>query len=240
MKKLLLSLTVILSVAVVAQAQFGWKNAIRGEGESIKRTIDLDRIDGVRSGFAANIYLTQGNRQSIEIEGQENILDNLIFDLENGILKIKTDRQVRNHDPVSIHITLSSLREVSVAGSGNIKTMNHFDGLEDLKLKISGSGNIVLDVDAENVDVRISGSGNMDLSGQASDLEVGIAGSGNLKAYELRAESSTIHIAGSGTANVHVQSELDARIAGSGDINYRGGASVNSKISGSGSVRSAR
>jgi len=209
----------LLFLSISLSAQWGWGSGIRGEGPVVTKTIDLENIDGLSLGVPGNVYLMKGNKQKIEIKSQKNIIDNIERTVRNGIWKIEFDKNVRNVNKLDIYITLSSFRELAIAGSGSIIGEDAFN-VGDLEVSISGSGEI-------------------DLEGTAKDLEVSVAGSGDINLKNLEAENCEVSISGSGDCEVNVSERLDVNIAGSGDVKYKGDpAKVKSSIAGSGDVRS--
>ncbi|NND31109.1 MAG: DUF2807 domain-containing protein [Saprospiraceae bacterium] len=220
-------------------AQNFWKRNITGEGPIITRELNLKNFDGVHNGYACDVYLSQGEDYKVLVEGQENIIDNLKFDIEDRTLKIKYDRMVRRASKVKIYITMPNLREIALSGSGNMKTTNHFGNSNNLRVSLSGSGNVYLDIASRSIDARMSGSGSLKFAGASDDLEISISGSGNLDAEDLKTGECSISISGSGNASVYVSDRLEAKVSGSGKVRYRGDvAQVHSNVSGSGSVRS--
>jgi hypothetical protein len=135
-----------------------------------------------------------------------------------------------------VNITLPGFEEVGLSGSGSIRSTGKFSGLNELNLRVSGSGNINLEYDAQSTDLSLSGSGELDLAGSSKSLEIAISGSGDVKAPELVTDDCQIHISGSGDAFVHADKNLETHISGSGDVVYSGTASITSRISGSGDV----
>lgn len=239
MKIVILSLALFVLIHPGINAQNFWKSPIRGEGPIVEKTVSLPVFEGIRSGFSCDIYLTQGDQQSIRLEGQQNILDNLNLEVEGGILKIKYDRMVKKAEPVKIYITMSELVLASLSGSGTLVTTNHFRNLGDLDISVSGSGDVRLEVDARDIEMSVSGSGDITLDGSAEDLDISISGSGGVDSRDLAARSCDVSISGSGNATIYVKEVLDAKVSGSGNIRYRGDvAKLYSRVSGSGSVRS--
>ena len=108
-----------------------------------------------------------------------------------------------------------------------------------MALSISGSSDAQLNgLDTEQLRVAITGSGDVSASGKAGKFNLSIAGSGSVQARELAAADVEISIAGSGDARVHADKTLAVSIAGSGDVEYGGAAAITrSRIAGSGSVR---
>jgi len=215
-----------------------FSQSISGHGDVVKEEIQLETIKGVKLGFSGDIILTQGSPQKIIMEGQKNILDNIKREVNDGIWRVNFDKGVRDAKPVKIYITLATLEEAGVSGSGNIMSTNTFQNLGDLEIGVSGSGGVDLSVNARNVETGISGSGDIALNGSANSLEVSISGSGNVTGSELRTSDCEVSISGSGDATIHCTSSIESSISGSGDVRYKGDASkVKASISGSGDVK---
>lgn len=217
-------------------AQDWWKKGITGEGPVVERDLELADFDAIRLSTNGKVYLRQGNQQSVRVKGQQNIIDNLKKEVNDGSWKISFERPVRRHAELAIYITMPSLRHVGVSGSGSIIGESKFTGLGDLKTHISGSGRLELEAESRNLSSHISGSGSMRLAGSTGQYDIHISGSGKVYAYDLDSSDCEVHISGSGDCEVQVQESLEVRISGSGDVFYRGRPRVTSRISGSGDV----
>jgi hypothetical protein len=139
---------------------------------------------------------------------------------------------------LNIYITIETLNQIRISGSSELICNNHFNNLNDLELRISGSGRMSLDADVRNINSDISGSGGLFMKGTADQVDFSISGSGSVNAYELMVVKANVRISGSGGIEINVQDKLDAHISGSGNVRYMGDPKVNSSVSGSGSVRS--
>ena len=109
---------------------------------------------------------------------------------------------------------------------------------EKLDIVLSGSGDFDLaQIQYGDVKVGISGSGNVGVGGSTEKVELTLSGSGDLKAKDLKAQSVRCRISGSGNVACFATQELDALVSGSGDVRYSGSpASVKKRVSGSGRV----
>ncbi len=223
---------------VCASCTMAQKNQLEGEGGRVERTIDLPSIDGIGLAINANVYLSQGQPQSVRMVGQENVLNNIESDVSGGTWEIGFDKGMYNYERVDIYITLSDLEEISLASSGNIKGETPFKGLDDLKINIAASGDVELDVEADDLEFNSAASGTGHLSGSAEQIEVNIAGSGKLKGFDLQVNSCTTNIAGSGNCEISVSESIYANIVGSGDVIYSGNPNkVQSNSLGSGKLK---
>ncbi len=223
---------ILLSIPAQSQVM-----GIKGEGPVVTQTITLEALKGIKLAIAGDVILTQGNTQKIEMEGQKNILDNIKRDVKNGVWGIAFDENVRESKQVTIRITLATLEQISLSGSGEISSTNTFSGLTNLDMNLAGSGEIHLAYQAQKSEVNLSGSGEVELSGSSKQFSIKLSGSGEVSAADLKTDTCEVHISGSGDANVHATYQLNSIISGSGDVQYSGSPSVNAKISGSGEVK---
>lgn len=236
MKNTLLLVAITLFTFSGIQAQNWWKNGIKGEGPVVRKKININNFDGFTLTTTGNVYIKQGNTQSVEVETHQNLIDILETNVDNKHWKIKFDRSVRNYQKLNFYITVPTLTSANISGSGDITTEGQFTGLGDLKVGISGSGDIKLDVQAQTVNTRISGSGDIALKGKANNLEVGISGSGDIRAYDMVVDNCKISISGSGDVKVHANEELYVRSSGSGDVFYKGRPRIETRVSGSSDI----
>ncbi len=212
---------------------------VKADGAIVNEVINMASFDAIDLKIAGKVYIRQGNEQRVEIEAPRRLIDEMEFDVRNGEWEIETDRCVRyDSRDLKIFITLPNFTSVAISGSGDIISENTLV-IGDLNLRISGSGNIDLAVDADDINTLISGSGDVFLEGSADVLDLIISGSGDFRGFNLLANAAKILISGSGDVEVNVDDTLDVRITGSGDVRYKGTPAINTQISGSGKVINA-
>lgn len=246
MKKLSFLLIAFVSVINFLSAQddnwntSGWGGKkVKGEGQTVTETRNVTGFKGFESGIAADVYLKQGSTFKVTVEGQKNILDLMRTELRGDMLKISFEKgySLQYRQALKIYIEAPSFEYLSMAGSGNVKAQNALSGAK-IKISISGSGDFDLDnIKFENVDFHVSGSGNIKVNGDAQNVGFHVSGSGDIKASDLKAQAVTCRVSGSGNINCNATKSLDALVSGSGDIRYKGKPeTVKSKVSGSGDI----
>ena len=211
---------------------------IRGNGNNVSRELNLPDFTGVDLDISAEVIITQGDNFEVTVEGESNIIAELETNVRNGIWEIDFDRCVRNHDDLTIFITMPRVRSLSISGSGIITSTNIME-VDDIDLSISGSGKIDVGLDADDIFSRISGSGRVVLEGESNSIEHTVSGSGDLFAFLLKTRDADIRVSGSGNSEVNVSDNLNVRISGSGDVYYRGKPQVEVSVSGSGKLVNA-
>ncbi|MDX1939695.1 MAG: head GIN domain-containing protein [Saprospiraceae bacterium] len=212
---------------------------VDADGAIVNEVINMASFDAIDLRIAGKVYIRQGNQQRVEIEAPQRLIDEMEFDVRGGEWEIKTDRCVRyDNDDLIIYITLPKISSLKISGSGDIISENTLE-VEDLDLRISGSGSIDAAIEADDIDATISGSGDIYLEGRADVLNFVISGSGDFRGFNLLVNAAKITISGSGDVEVSVVDALDVKIFGSGDVYYKGTPTINTQISGSGKVINA-
>lgn len=209
---------------------------------SQKRTVDVGSFSELSLGISGTVYLRQRNDEKVEIECDDDIFEEIEFEMRGDKLVIKKDGNWNwgsgwRRSEVDIYVTMRSIEALSVSGSGLIESDEKLE-TEDLELSVSGSGNMELDLASDELDLRISGSGSIRLNGTAEEAEAKISGSGRIKAEDLTVKVFAARISGSGSCYITATDEIDASISGSGSVYYAGDPKrINSNSSGSGKVK---
>lgn len=210
-------------------------NCVDGDGPWETRTLDIETFKSVKLSMSLDVYITQGDEFSVEVEGKADIIDELELDVHGNTWEIETDRCVRDIGNMKVYITMPDIESLSIPGSGDIFGENEFV-VDDIELRISGSGDMDLVLDAENVDATIPGSGEIWLEGSSQILDLHISGSGDFNGFNFICNDVEVRISGSGDARVHAIDNLYANISGSGDVYYKGDPDIDYNISGSGDI----
>lgn len=226
-----------------------------GQGSVVDSTFVVPTFTGFDLQINGNVYLRQGDQQSVRVVGQPNMLEKLNLSVGNQVWDIDLQGCVRNYEPLEVYITIPEVDYVRVSGSGNVQADSVLR-IDDGEIVLSGSGNIRLPLDADfvystitgsgNIDLdllvatkletRITGSGNYFLQGEVPIHQTEIVGSGNMRGFDLATTETDVKISGSGDAEVFVSDTLNIDISGSGDVAYKGNPSLGVKVTGSGRV----
>jgi hypothetical protein len=210
-----------------------------GRGPVVTRELILPDFHSLELSGSGNVFLTQGDEQSVVVEGQENIIDLLDLKIVNGSWKIRFNQNVGRHQELNFHITIPQIRKLAIAGSGSIVANNTIYA-DDLYFKIAGSGDVDADVEVVRVFVDVAGSGDINLTGNAEKGSYKIAGSGDIHSFGLFTNRTSAQISGSGNVETTVVNYLNVQIAGSGNVYYKGDPSIDVSIAGSGKLKKVK
>ena len=212
-------------------------SCVRGKGDVVSKTFDVESFSGIANNIDADIHITQAPTQSVEIVAQQNIIKNISLEVTDGILKIKFKKNAGHYDPININISIPTLSSLSLNGSGNMNTTNTFGSCGTVSITLSGSGNINASLNSNaKTYSTISGSGNITLTGNSPNQDITISGSGNVHAFPFKTYNSVVNISGSGDCELTADSTLNVTIRGSGNVYYKGHPVISSTITGSGTI----
>jgi hypothetical protein len=214
------------------------QNRVKGNGKVItekRTTAGYDEINV--SGFF-DVVLISGTEGAISIQGEENLLPYIKVEVDGNILKIYTEKNINIDTKKDIVLTVpfKQISFVSLSGSGDVMSKNTIVS-PTFKAKLSGSGDLTLDVKTTDFEANLSGSGDVVLTGNSDSFTSKISGSGDVDALNLETKKANLTISGSGDMKVNCSESLYARVSGSGDIEYKGDPKIkDTKVNGSGEI----
>jgi hypothetical protein len=226
-------------ISMVSDNSFYVGPGERGSGKVIAETRDVSNFNSIKVDYPAQVTVSQGAKESVKIEAEDNLLPNLQTRVRGDTLeifyKVQDDKHVNPTKPVKITIVVKELKDVDFESAGDLT----LEGIkaDDLNVSVSGAGNLkVNDLVAKKFSVDLSGAGNMSAAGEADEFTLTISGFGSFNGKELHNKTASVNLSGAGSATVWVDDELDANISGLGSINYYGSPAVTKQVSGAGGV----
>jgi len=245
-------------LAVLFAPNFGWNTPQNwgishfnigsdfGGGVAGSRVIASDKREvapftSIDLHYPAVVTIKQGEKDTVTVETDDNLLPQLTTKVSNGVLVIDNNnpvwsQRVNPSDKVLIRITVRDLHEVDFPSAGEVT----IEGIksDNLKLYVSGAGSIsMLRLDLGKLDVQLSGAGSINAAGSADSLKLVISGAGSYNGPDLKVNIADVNISGVGSAGIWVLDDLTVNISGVGSINYYGNpATIQKNVSGLGKV----
>ncbi len=191
---------------------------IVGSGIIVSETRALPDFHGVDVSIGEfDIEITQTGTQSVRIETDDNIIDEIWTYVSGGVLIIETQANYDTDHNVRIFIDMIDVRSLRVTGVGSLSASG-----------LSTSGDLT---------VAKTGVGGMTLSGVADTYHATTTGVGGIDAGALRTRTASIHLGGTGDCRITVTEVLNGTISGQGNIYYAGNPPVvNATVTGYGAL----
>lgn len=242
----LASALLVLAIAMTACATPFQPRLVRGSGNVVEEDREVSGFDKISMAGAGQIIITQGDRESLSIETDDNLLEYISTEVRGNTLEIDFTKDIilssgaRNSLQPSagfiFRISVIDLEMISVSGAADIESEKI--KTDRFEVNFSGAGDIkVDDLNASQLTVNLSGAGNIDLAGKVETQRVNLSGLGRYGAFDLESQDASVIISGAGDAELWATETLEVVISGAGNVDYYGDPSVNPEISGLGRLQ---
>lgn len=210
--KLLLPLTTLLVINFSLEAQ-----------ERINKNISGFNAIQVSSGI--DLYLSQSGKESVEIEADEDILDEVIVEMRNNTLTIKIERDFldwfRSSGPIKAFVSFKDLQEIHISGGSDLEGQGALK-FDKLQMTSSGGSDIKISLRANELDISSSGGSDVVLAGYAAYFEGSASGGSDIEAKDMDTDVANLSSSGGSDIQISVNRKLIANASGGSDIIYHG------------------
>jgi len=228
MKKILF-ITLIASVTAFStlQAQKHDKSTprIEGSGNVITRDVAVQSFDELSASGIFNVLLTQGNKEQVKIEADDNLQDLFEVKTEGSklIIRMKKDSNINTKKTLKVYVTFRTLKNMELKMVGNVSSAENLS-FQDLKIKNSSVGSVDLRMTANTVNVDNESVGNVKLNGKADNAVIKNNGVGSIQAAGFVVQKMDIDNNGVGHAEVNAEKELKVKDSFLGKVSNKGNA----------------
>lgn len=226
-KTFLITASAFLLFAVAVHAQ---KNeTIEGNGKLVTRTVAVQSFDALKASGVYELKLTQGNKEEVKIEADENLQD--YFTVRNEGAKLVIDMKRMEHknlnakNKMRVFITFRKLKDLELSTVGNVSADTPLS-FDEVRVNNQSVGKVNLNLTANKFNLDNKSVGNVKLSGSAQAAVVKNTGVGNLSAGSFVVQTMDIENTGVGSAEVNAEKELKVKDSFLGKVRNRGAASA--------------
>lgn len=177
----------------------------------------------VSSGI--DVYLSQGTNESVEIDADEDIIDEVIIEKKNNTLIIKVDRSFMSwftsSGSIKAYVKFKDLEEIQISGGSDLRGEGALK-FDKIRMNASGGSDIKISLKANELNVQSSGGSDIELIGYSAYFEGSASGGSDIKGKDLETEVANISSSGGSDAHISVSRKLVASASGGSDIYYYG------------------
>lgn len=214
-----------ICLALIATTAYAQK--VKGNGNVVQEERPIESFSAIEVGGVLNVYLEQGDTESLTIEADENLLD--IIETENRgntlVVRLKKGIELKKAEEKNVYITLRSIDKLDIGGVVNVKTTTPI-AVEQLDLNIGGVSSTDLELRCERLEAKADMVGSLVLRGKVQEANIKNGGVGSLDALDLVVDRLKIKNSGVGSAKVYAQDEISINSSGIGSVRYKGDAEV--------------
>jgi len=209
----------------------------KGNGNVTTQERQVSDFDAIKVGCAIRLYISQGDKQSVKVETDENLQSRITTKVTNGTLNLSCDN-VNNATKMDVYVTAVKLTKLDASGASKVIGDNpiksdvfglYISGAAKVNMNLetgifnnetSGAANSTITLTAQTATTEVSGAANFALKGTAEKHKTEVSGAGNLKAMEFVTDYTDAEVSGAGNASVMARKQLKADLSGAGNLTY--------------------
>jgi len=227
MRKVISIACSILLLATTVFSQKDKETKIEGSGNVITKDVTIQPFDQLEANGVFNVVLTQGNKESLKIEAEDNL--QALFEIKNEGSKLMVDMKKDSHfnskKKMTVYITFKNLKSMDLKMVGNVSSEGNLN-FSDLSLANKSVGSVDLALNAQKLDINNKSVGNLRLSGKAENAIIRSNSVGAIKASDLLVQTMDIDNDGVGSAEVNAVKELKVKDSFLGKVKNAGSATA--------------
>ena len=234
MRKNLFLLLAITAFSFSMQAQkndkYDDKDRIEGSGNVITKDIAIKSFDELDASGIFNLQLSQGDKETIRIEADDNLMDLFTVENEGSTLKIsmKKNSSFNSKKHLKVYVTFKTLKSMNLSMVGGTSSDEKLK-FADLKLKNQSVGSVSLNMTLQTLNLENQSVGSVKLEGSADNAVVKNNSVGSINAGNFVVQKMDIENNGVGSATVNAEKELKYSDSFLGKVSNRGNATVKKK-----------
>ena len=234
MRKNLFLMLAITAMSFTTMAQnnhkYDDKDRIEGSGNVITKDISVKSFDELDASGVFNLQLSQGDKETLRIEADDNLMDLFIIENEGSTLKIKMKKNsnFNSKKQLKVYITFRNLKSMNLGMVGGTSSDDKLK-FTDLKLKNQSVGSVSLNMTLQTLNMENQSVGSVKLEGSAENAIVKNNSVGSINAGNFVVQKMDIENNGVGSATVNAEKELKYSDSFLGKVSNRGNATVKKK-----------
>ena len=213
-----------------------FRETVYGNGNVVSEDREAGSFDRLKVSSGIDVFITQGDMESIKVVADENILEYISTDIYDNTLTVKTTAIIRKAKSKEVHLVYKKLSDIDISSAGDVEGTNLMKA-DELHLDLSSAGDLDLEVEASRITCNISSAGDARLSGKVDELDADLSSAGDLYAFDLFARKARVSASSAGNAGISASEEVDLNASSAGDIYYTGDPkTINVNRSSAGSI----
>ena len=229
MRKNVAALALAAIISLTGWAQKSNRETLEGNGNLVTREVAVSSFNELKASGVYELKLSQGNKEGVKIEADENLQD--LFQVKNEGNRLVIDmkklenKNLKTKNKMRVYVTFKNLKQLELSTVGNVSSEQRLS-FDDLELRTKSVGNVDLNFTANKVDLDNKSVGEVKLSGQAQNAVFVNKGVGSLKASDFVVQTLDIDNSGVGSAEVNATKTLKVKDSMLGKVKNKGTATA--------------
>jgi hypothetical protein len=230
MTKLFSAIFFVTAFASTVLAQEKTKKTLEDNGNLVTRDIPIQSFNELKASGIYELKLSQGNKESVKIEADENLQELFIVRNDGARLIIETKKMednvnIKSKNKMRVYVTFKNLKDLELSTIGTVQSDEQLS-FNDLQFKNKGVGSVNLSLTANRLHLENKSVGEVTLTGKAESTVLKNNGVGSVNAGNFVVQTMDIDNSGIGNVEVNAAKQLKVKDNWLGKVNNKGAAPV--------------
>ncbi|MEE9407965.1 MAG: head GIN domain-containing protein [Polaribacter sp.] len=198
-----------------------------------------ENFTGIKVSTGIDLYITQGSKNQITVEADENLHDIIMTEVEDGVLKVYSKKSIWKSKARKVHVTIKNL-DLLRATSGSDVYAKDAIKTDEISITATSGADIRISVNAVSVETNSTSGSDIEISGTTTNHASNATSGSSIDAYALESKNTLAKATSGADINIHASEKLEAKATSGGDIDFKGNPKKITKKSSSGGSISAK
>ena len=190
----------------------------------------------IKVSTGLDLYLSQGTKNKVTLEADENLHDIIITEVNDGVLKIYSEKNIWQAKARKVYVTVKNLEGLTATSGSDVYTEDVLK-VETIKVSATSGADIRIALDADTVETSATSGSDIRISGTANNHKSRANSGASIEAYKLISKNATVNVSSGADINIYASESINAKASSGGDIDFKGNPrEINKKSSSGGSV----
>ena len=197
-------------------------NGIKGDRNVVteNRKITED-FTAIRTSTGLDVNITQENQNAVIVEADENLQNLIVTEVENGVLKIYSEKNIWSAKSKKVHVSIKTLNSLKASSGSDVRTVKKIQS-EEISIGASSGASVRMNVVANSIATNTSSGATIRVSGSADNHAAKASSGSSIKAYDLISKNVIVNVSSGANIDIHASKYIEARASSGGAIAYNG------------------
>jgi Putative auto-transporter adhesin, head GIN domain len=211
-------MALLFSSCVHTSMNFG--DRIKGSGNITTETRNISQdFTKIEVSNGIKVIIEQSNHKSITVETDDNLQENIITKIENGVLKIEANESYNATETPVVNVKLPVINGLKTDSGSEITSQNVLI-TENLEAKASSGSEITIEVEADFIKIESESGSHVEANGKALKLETYSSSGSEIDAENLLTNEIIAKSESGSSTSTHPIVKLEAKASSGSSISY--------------------
>jgi len=230
-------IAILCITTLFAACNVDMMNRVNGDKNVITKTRKIaNSFTEIKVSTGLDLYITQGNKNKVTVEADENLHEIIITEVEDGVLKIYSEKSIWRATAKKIHVTIKDLN-VLTATSGSDVYGKGIINTDEISISATSGADINIKVNATSVETNSTSGSDIHISGITINHASNATSGSEIEAYELESKNTLAKATSGADIDIYASEKIEAKANRGGDIDFKGNPkSIVKKTTSGGSI----